>query len=358
MTAGTRVPTVHLRGTVLPDGTSRDVWVRGDRISLEPLPGATTLHSGGYLVPALVDAHCHPGTVGIGAPLDDDQLVADGTAHVRAGTALLRVPGSASRLPGWFGQRPDLPRVVHAGLPVAVEGGFFPGWGRQVPAGGVAQAAAEEARASGWCKLIIDWMTDEGGYAPTMPAALVADATRAVHATGGRVAVHTQSEAGGRAAVAARVDAIEHGMHLPTDVLDDVAAAGTVLVPTASTFAELLPLMDSADVPAGLRAWFTSGFARHTGLVRDAHEAGVTVLAGTDLPPGSLTSEIRWLAAAGLSAHDALGAGSWAAREWLGYPGIVQDAPADLLVFRDDPRADLAALDHPEHVIVRGRVVR
>lgn len=112
----------HIRGTTLPNETVRDLWVCGDRISVEPLPTATTLHVGGYIIPGLVDAHCRPGTVGIGHPLDDDQLVADGVAHVRAGTAVVHVPGSASRLPAWFGERPDLPRVVPGGLPVAVEG--------------------------------------------------------------------------------------------------------------------------------------------------------------------------------------------------------------------------------------------
>lgn len=75
--------TWHVRGVVLPDETVRDFWVSGDRISVEPLPGAETLHVGGYVVPGLVDAHCHPGTVCIGSPLDDDQLMADGAAHVR-----------------------------------------------------------------------------------------------------------------------------------------------------------------------------------------------------------------------------------------------------------------------------------
>ena len=112
------------------------------------------------------------------------------------------MPGSASRLPAWFGERHDLPRVVQAGLPVAVEGGFFPGWGRQVSPDDVPRAAAEEAAATGgWCKLIVDWITDEGGYAATMSPELVAEATRAARAAGGRIAVHTQSAEGGRAAV-------------------------------------------------------------------------------------------------------------------------------------------------------------
>lgn len=350
--------TWHFRGTVLPDGTFRDMWLDGDRISFEPLRDSRTLSSGGYIVPGLVDAHCHPGTVGIGDPLDDDQLVADGTTHVRSGTALVRVPGSGSRLPSWFGEREDLPRVVAAGLPIAAVGGFFPGWGLQLPAADIPRAAAREAADTGWCKLIIDWMTEDGDYRPTMAPEVVGEATRAAQAAGGRVAVHTQVAEGGRAAVAAGVDSIEHGMHLPTDLLGDMAAAGITFVPTASTFVALQPQMDDDQVPPALRSWFRAGYLRHRGLVRDAYEAGVTILAGTDLPPGSLTDEIRWLADAGLPAHTALGAGSWTARDWIGFPGIEHDAPADVLVFADDPRADLAILDHPERVIVRGRVVQ
>ena len=56
--------------------------------------------------------------------------------------------------------------------------------------------------------------------------------------------------------------------------------------------------------------------------MRAAYEAGVTVLAGTDLPPGHLSEEVRWLAEAGLPAEVALGAASWNARRFLGLPSI------------------------------------
>jgi imidazolonepropionase-like amidohydrolase len=59
------------------------------------------------------------------------------------------------------------------------------------------------------------------------------------------------------------------------------------------------------------------------------------------------------------SADYALGAGSWRARRWLGYPdNLDEGAPADLVVFDADPRADLSALLAPRHVILRGSVVR
>ncbi|WP_258723749.1 amidohydrolase family protein [Cellulomonas sp. NS3] len=348
----------HLRATVLPDGDLRDLWFEEDRISFTPIPGARTLHEGGFVVPGLVDTHTHPGIAAIGDPLDDHQLRVDAAAHLRSGTALIRVPGSASRLPAWFGAQPDHPRVVEAGLPVAVEGRFFPGWGRQVPVADVPRAAAEEAARAGWCKLIVDWFTDDGGYGPAMPAEVVAAATAAAHRAGGRVAVHTQSAAGGRSAVRAGVDSIEHGMHLPLDLLEQMATAGIALVPTATTFLALRPQMSGDGVPAAMREWFTSGVDRHAELVAAAVAAGVTVLAGTDLPPGSLSEEIHWLADAGMSTSQALAAGSWQARQWLGLPGVEDGAPADLLVLSGDPRDDLTLLDHAEHVVVRGRLVR
>jgi len=71
-----------------------------------------------------------------------------------------------------------------------------------------------------------------------------------------------------------------------------------------------------------LQEWFRDGWERHPGLVRAAYEAGVTVLAGTDLPPGHLSEEVRWLAEAGLPAEVALSAASWNARRFLGLPSI------------------------------------
>jgi imidazolonepropionase-like amidohydrolase len=55
---------------------------------------------------------------------------------------------------------------------------------------------------------------------------------------------------------------------------------------------------------------------------------------------------------------DALAAGSWRARAWLGLGGIEEGAPADLVVYDADPRADLQVLRAPSRIVLRGRVVR
>jgi imidazolonepropionase-like amidohydrolase len=83
------------------------------------------------------------------------------------------------------------------------------------------------------------------------------------------------------------------------------------------------------------------------------------VLAGTDSwPHGRIADEIRVLAEAGMSPHDALGAASWSARAYLGLAGLVPGAPADVVVYDEDPRADLDQLTHPRAVVLRGVLMR
>jgi imidazolonepropionase-like amidohydrolase len=96
-------------------------------------------------------------------------------------------------------------------------------------------------------------------------------------------------------------------------------------------------------------------------VVRAAFEAGVPVFAGTDagggIEHGRIAEEVRALAAAGLPAESALGAASWAARSWLGLPCIEEGAPADVVVYDADPRADLDVLARPVLTLLRGRLV-
>ncbi len=90
-----------------------------------------------------------------------------------------------------------------------------------------------------------------------------------------------------------------------------------------------------------------------------AHRLGVPVLAGTDwFPMVTLADELAMMRELGLDARAALGAATTAARRFLGEPGLDERAPADLVLYREDPRADLRRVTAPELVMLRGRVVR
>jgi len=63
------------------------------------------------------------------------------------------------------------------------------------------------------------------------------------------------------------------------------------------------------------------------------------------------------LAAAGLPVTAAIGAGSWTARRWLGLACLEPGAPADLVLYDADPRADLDVLRRPALIVVDGQVI-
>ncbi len=98
-------------------------------------------------------------------------------------------------------------------------------------------------------------------------------------------------------------------------------------------------------------------------VVRAAHEAGVPIYVGTDAGGGidhGLAAEEMLLLheRAGMSPTDVLAAASWGAREWLGFPGLVEGGLADLIVYPEDPRGDLRVVRAPSRTILRGRVIR
>ncbi len=213
--------------------------------------------------------------------------------------------------------------------------------------------AAEQAARTGWAKLIGDW----GPGDPPIPAAVMAAVVQAVHAVGGRVAVHLNYAESCAAAVAAGVDSLEHGMGLDADLLPQMAAQGSALTPTLSVIQSIAAAAGDAPDSPRMRL-FVDGVARHGQRAAQAVEAGVTVLAGTDSRPhGRISDEIRALAQAGVPAHDAIGAASWSARSYLGLAGLEPGAPADAVIYDTDPRADLAQLTWPRAVIIRGKVV-
>lgn len=346
----------HLRARVLPGGQVEDLWVHRGRVGRRAVEGARTIVSGGWVLPALVDAHLHVGVREIGGRLDREVLEEDLRALARGGIGAARVLGSPEPLPAETLRRPGGPLLLTAGVAVAAPGRFIPGWGHLADGDGLPSACVAEA-GDGWAKIVADWFDDTGGYGPSYEETDLAAAVSAVHSRGGQVAAHTQSDVGGRRSVAAGVDTIEHGMHLPFDVLPVLAARSGVLVPTGTVFEQLAPSMVGDDVPVALRDWFAEGVGRHRELVQRALDAGVTVLAGTDLPVGALVDEVRWLHEAGMSATDAIGAASWTARDVLDLPRLREGDRADLVWYDRDPREDLELLRAPDLVVLGGAVV-
>ncbi len=356
---------LHVRGVVLPDDEVRDLWLVGDRLTLEPVPGAETIADGGWIVPGLVDAHCHLGIAYGAKPIQSLDEARDLAGRDRdAGVLALRDAGSPYPYPE-LDDEPGIPRLVRAGRHVAPPKRYLRDIGIEVEAAEVAATVTAQARAgTGWVKLVGDWIDRTvGDLAPSWDPATMAAAVAAAHAAGARAAVHTFSEEGVEIMVRAGVDSVEHGTGLSLDLIDEMARRGTALVPTMINIRTFGGIADQA------RAKFP-GYADHMialrdgfpGVVRAAHEAGVPIYVGTDagggIRHGLAAEEMLLLHSAGIPAADVLASASWRAREWLGFPGLIEGGLADLVVYPSDPRTDLAVVRHPRRIVLRGTVVR
>jgi imidazolonepropionase-like amidohydrolase len=359
------VPALRVSGPVLPDGEPRDLYVVDGRITLEPQPGAETVATG-WVVPGLVDAHCHIGIASGGAPVTGEQQARQLAGIDRdAGVLAIRDAGSPFPYPA-FDDDPDLPRLIRAGRHVAPPKRYLRDIGVEVDAGEVAAEVTRQAAAgNGWVKLVGDWIDrDTGDLAPAWALPTFERAVAAAHAAGARIAVHTFAEETVAALVRAGVDSVEHGMGLSHDDIVEMAARGTALVPTMINIRTL-------DTVAAKAADRFPVYARHIlalrdgfpAVVRDAYTAGVPIYVGSDagggIDHGLAAREMLHLhEQAGMSRLDVLRAGSWGARAWLGLPGLVEGGLADLVVYDDDPRTDLRVLLSPRRIVLKGRVVR
>lgn len=127
-------------------------------------------------------------------------------------------------------------------------------------------------------------------------------------------------------------------MGMPEECVELMAAQGAAYVPTLTAFARSAATRIK-DNPRS-RLWH-EGHRIMIRRVREAHDAGITVLAGTDSAPfGNVATEVEHLVAAGLPAAVAVGAASWAARDFLGLPGLVEGGLADVTVYDADPRLE------------------
>src|SRR6185436_6116833 len=356
---------LHVRGAVLPEGEVRDLWLVGDRVTFEPVAGAETISESGFVVPGLVDAHCHLGIAYGAKPITSlDQARELAITDRDAGVLALRDAGSPYPYPE-LDDEPGIPRLARAGRHVAAPRRYLRDVGVEVAAADVAATVTAQAKAgTGWVKLVGDWIDrGVGDLAPSWDAATMAAAVDAAHAAGARAAVHTFSEEGVEIMVRAGVDSVEHGTGLSLGLIDEMARRGTALVPTMINIRTFGTIAEKArEKFAGYADHMIALRDRFPGVVRAAYEAGVPIYLGTDagggIQHGLQAEEMLIMQEAGLPAADIIASASWRAREWLGFPGLVEGGLADLVVYEADPRVDLRVVRAPQRIVLRGQVIR
>ncbi|MEU5085662.1 amidohydrolase family protein [Streptomyces sp. NPDC021356] len=358
---------LHVKGRVLAgpgdDQVRDELWVVGGRISYERPPGARDVRTvEGWALPGLVDAHCHVGLDAHG-PVPEDVSEKQALTDREAGALLLRDAGSPSDT-RWTDDRDDLPKIIRAGRHIARTRRYIRNYAHEIePEDLVAYVGQEARRGDGWVKLVGDWIDrDLGDLSACWPREAAEAAIAEAHRLGARVTAHCFAEDSLRDLVEAGIDCVEHATGLTEDLIPLFAERGVAIVPT------LVNIATFPSLAAGGESRFPRWSAhmrrlheRRYDTVRAAHDAGIAVYVGTDaggsLPHGLVAAEVAELVTAGIPALEALSATTWGARSWLGRPGLDEGAPADLVVYEADPRADVRVLAGPRRVVLNGRVV-
>ncbi|HVH94124.1 MAG TPA: amidohydrolase family protein [Nocardioidaceae bacterium] len=353
---------LRFRGPVLPDGEVRDLYVVTGAVTYEKVTSAD-LVAEGWIVPGLVDAHCHVGLDANGAVPEDVQEQQALTDR-DTGALLLRDCGSAADT-SWIHDRDDLPRLIRAGRHIARTKRYIRNYAHEIEPEDLATYAAKEAeRGDGWVKLVGDWIErDSGDLAPSWPRESLDAAMQAAHDRGARVTAHVFGEQALPDLIGSGIDCIEHGTGLSQDLIDAMVANGVALVPTVRQLGNFPTYAEAGRERFPKYAeHMTALYETRRDVIGAAYDAGVAIYAGTDaggvLPHGLIGEEVLELTTYGLTPFDALGAASWRARSWLGLDdNLAEGTTADFVVFDRNPLEDLSVLQDPARVVLRGAVV-
>ena len=189
-------------------------------------------------------------------------------------------------------------------------------------------------------------------------------AVEAAHALGKRVAIHSYGPEGGRDAVRAGAESLEHAVDLDDATLAEMVRRGTFYVPTIDHnryYAEYRTQFGySAQDSARLDAYRQ----RNLETARRAFRAGVRFAMGSDAVFtmfGQNTRELHWFVAIGMTPAQALATATTNGAALLGMPqSLGRVAPgyyADLVAVEGDPLADIDVVIRNVRWVMKGGTV-
>lgn len=350
----------------------------GERISL----------GGRYLVPGLISVHTHLSVVYPFSAHDENEnpgltvLRAYQRAQdaLRAGVTTIRCVHELNRVDlllaeaakaGWA----DVPRIAGAGRALSTPGGHGDGGiGCAIVDGPEAfreAALAELDAGSTHIKVFITGgiaNLDESFDHPEMSR----DEMRAtVQAAGERdsyVVAHAGSSKAIQWALDAGVRSFEHAYDLDEETAGRMAAKGVFLTPTLCVTRSQEWMRWKGFEEFQIETSLEVG-PMHLASIRRAVAAGVTMVNGTDYPPGDpiedtsvAVYEMGLMEGAGLHPRLALQGATYNAARLLGLESeigtVEQGKIADLVAVDENPLADVSAMRGISFVMQSGRVVR
>lgn len=189
-------------------------------------------------------------------------------------------------------------------------------------------------------------------------------ATNAAHRRGRPIAIHSYGDSGGRAALRAGAESIEHPAGFDDAALADWARKGTMYVPTIDHnrfYAENAALF--GYTPAQV-ASLDSFRLFNLETARRAHKAGVKFAMGSDAVYwmfGENTRELEWFVQAGMTPAQALATATTNAAALLRMPAklgrVSAGSYADIVAVEGDPLTDIRAITQRVVWVMKGGAV-
>jgi imidazolonepropionase-like amidohydrolase len=354
--------------------------------------------SGKFVLPGLIDAHCHislhQGALPGAKYTSSAEFCTLWAAHaigrvLRAGVTSIAVPGGK-----WFTDVTvreaveagllEGPRMVVAARALSNYGGIFdpdpyPAYdGTPNDAAGVLCNTRDEfiRETRKQCKRGVDLIKiadSTWGEVQTVADDEIAAVVDEAHRRNVKVTIHSRGSTSTRAAAKAGVDLIYHGDWASEADLDIVARAG---IPIAAVLTS--PWIGTERGPAGrgrgdrvrdrLRARLDTSFQ----MIRNAHDRGIPILIGSDTGNASAFAHGKWhgkeaelfVKEVGMTPMEAIAAntsGNAAMVNLTGEVGVIAPGKlADIVVWANDPVADITVLQRPAEIsliIKDGRIV-
>jgi len=360
---------------VIPKGTvvfqGREIKAVGENVSM-PKDAQVIDGTGQTLLPGLIDSHTHTFgqaleralVFGVTTELD---MFTDPTLarQMREEQAKTGAPGRAD--------------LLSAGILATAPGGHGTEYGFAIPT----LTRPEEARAwvdgriaegSDYIKIVLEDGSPYGRKIPTLDQPTLKALVDAAHKRQKLAVVHVSTEDAAKEAIEAGADGLAH---IFTDRAPEPGLAAlfkrhkAFVIPTLTVVESttgmasgralpddprLAPYLNSDEVGNLSRSFPMHDrkldFQNALATVRQLHQAGVPVLAGTDAPnPGtthgaSIHRELELLVSAGLSPAEALTAATATPARIFGLKDRGRIAPglrADLVLVKGDPTADITA---------------
>lgn len=354
---------------VLEGGRVTAVGTRGEtRRAVAALAGRARMvdASGRWVLPGLIDVHVHANALS-----DARAILQGGATSVRSGSSSFYQDIALAALPAWAAGAS--PRMSPAGLFISPElGDSLLADPDLAPlaslSGGVTEPAdlayLTRVNLKRGAQVIKTRANPRAGLPEQDPRELVYNheqLSSVVQAAGkAGVLCHAYSAEGIDGAVRAGVRSVEHGVFVSEETISRMARRGTYFTPTLDA---ITSMAGSPNPILAARGKEYTPIIK--AAVKAAHEAGVTIVAGTDSFGADVTpigTEARLLGEAGLSPLDALRAATVNAAALLGWSGnagrLVRGSYADAVIVDADPLASASALEKISAVVAQGVLVR